>query len=211
MSPEKKFDLGDYVEVRDRVKLFYELYAQGRLVTTEVRASTEPDGKPRIWVQAKAYRTIDDPLPGIGWSWMELPGASSYTLHSELENTETSAWGRAIGSLGILIERSIASSNEIASKAQPAPVAAPRPVTPKPTQPAPQPRSATPAQPATNEPPAVSDDELDSLVRSNTETLRPPKPTGMTFGELHPCKLHAIPTVEDAHGGWSCPECRPPR
>ena len=210
MSPEKKFDLGDYVEVRDRVKLFYELYAQGRLVTTEVRASTEPDGKPRIWVQAKAYRTIDDPLPGIGWSWMELPGASSYTLHSELENTETSAWGRAIGSLGILIERSIASSNEIASKAQPAPVAAPRPVTPKPTQPAPQPRSATPAQPATNEPPAVSDDELDSLVRSNTEVLRPPEGK-LTFGELHPCKLHAVALTQDAKGGWACEQCRPPR
>jgi hypothetical protein len=118
VSERKSFDLGDYVEVKDRIKLFYELYAQGRLVTGEVRVSNEPDGVPRVYVQAFAYRTPDDPLPGVGWSWMELPGKSSYTKGSELENTETSAWGRAIGSLGILIDRSIASANEVQNKSQ---------------------------------------------------------------------------------------------
>ena len=117
MSPEKKgIDLGDYVQVKDRIALFYELYGSGRLVTLAVKATTEPDGKPRVWVKAAAYRTPDDPLPGIGWSWMELPGATSFTRGSELENVETSAWGRAIGSLGILIDKSIATSNEIESK-----------------------------------------------------------------------------------------------
>jgi hypothetical protein len=115
--PDKKFDLGDYIEVKDRIAKFYELYGQGRLVTGEVRLTTEPDGVPRVLVQGLAYRTPDDPLPGQGWSWMALPGTTSYTKGSELENTETSAWGRAIGSLGILIDRSIASSNEIQNKA----------------------------------------------------------------------------------------------
>ena len=114
--PDKKFDLGDYVEVKDRIKLFYELYGQGRLVTGDVRVTREPDDTPRVWVQGLAYRTPDDPLPGVGWSWMVLPGTTSYTRGSELENTETSAWGRAIGSLGILIDRSIASANEIEAK-----------------------------------------------------------------------------------------------
>jgi hypothetical protein len=117
MTTEKKgFDLGDYVQVKDRIRVFYELYGQGRLVTGEVRLTTEPDGKPRVLVQGLAYRTPDDLLPGVGWSWMELPGTTSYTKGSELENTETSAWGRAIGSLGILIEGSIATTNEIDSK-----------------------------------------------------------------------------------------------
>jgi hypothetical protein len=115
--PERKFDLGDYVEVKDRIKLFYELYGQGRLVTGEVRLSNEPDGVARVLVQGLAYRTPDDPLPGVGWSWMELPGKTTYTKGSELENTETSAWGRAIGSLGILIDRSIASAQEVDNKA----------------------------------------------------------------------------------------------
>ncbi len=116
MSDKKGFDLGDYVEVRERIAIFYEMYGAGRLVTGEVRLSNEPDGKPRVMVQGLAYRTPDDPLPGVGWSWMELPGTTSYTKGSELENTETSAWGRAIASLGILIDRSIASANEIAAK-----------------------------------------------------------------------------------------------
>lgn len=108
--------LGGYVEVKDRIRLFYEAHPDGRLVTTEVRATTEPDGVPRVWVEAAAFRTADDPHPGRGWSWMTLPGGTPYTRGSEIENTETSAWGRAIGSLGIGIEKSIASANEVRSK-----------------------------------------------------------------------------------------------
>jgi hypothetical protein len=114
--PEKKFDLGDYIEVKDRIARFYELYGNGRLVTTDVRLTREPDDKPRVLVEAKAYRTPDDPQPGVGWSWMELPGTTSYTKGSELENTETSAWGRAIAALGILTDASIASAQEVRDK-----------------------------------------------------------------------------------------------
>lgn len=114
---DKKFELGDYVEVKDRIKLFYELFGQGRLVTGEVRLTTEPDGVPRVMVQGLAYRSPDDPLPGVGWSWLQLPGSTPYTRGSEIENAETSAWGRAIGALGILIDRSIASSQEVQNKA----------------------------------------------------------------------------------------------
>lgn len=180
MPDKKEFALGDYIEVKDRIKVFYELFGSGRLVTEEVKATSEPDGKPRIWVKAAAYRTADDPKPGIGWSWLELPGSTPYTRGSELENAETSAWGRAIGSLGILIDKSIASGNEVRSKE------APRPA-PQAPRPAPQPRSATPAPPAANEPPDVSDAELDSLVASQTailpEAAQAAQP-GMTLEEI---------------------------
>ena len=119
MTTDKKFDLGDYVEVRDRIGRFYELFGQGRLVTESYQLTREPDDKPKVIVTAAAYRTPDDPHPGIGHSWMYLPGTTNYTRGSELENVETSAWGRAIGALGILIDRSIASANEIQSKEQP--------------------------------------------------------------------------------------------
>lgn len=114
---DKKFELGDYVEVKDRIARFYELFGGGRLVTDKVRILTAPDGSQRVMVRALAYRSADDPLPGVGHSWMGLPGTTPYTRGSELENAETSAWGRAIGSLGILILGSIATSNEIDSKA----------------------------------------------------------------------------------------------
>lgn len=113
-----KYDdrLKDYVDVKERVRLFYEKHPDGRLVTTDVRATTEPDGVPRVWVEAAAYRTADDPLPARGWSWLVLPGSTPYTKGSEIENAETSAWGRAIGALGIGIAASIASSDEVRSK-----------------------------------------------------------------------------------------------
>jgi len=113
-----KYDdrLKDYVDVKERVRLFYEQHPDGRLVTTEVRATREPDDIPRVWVEAAAYRTADDPLPGRGWSWLVLPGSTPYTKGSEIENAETSAWGRAIGALGIGIATSIASGDEVRSK-----------------------------------------------------------------------------------------------
>jgi hypothetical protein len=109
--------LGDYVQVKDRIAKFYELFGGGRLVTDRVEI-WQDDGTARVVVKALAYRTVDDPHPGVGWSWMELPGRTPYTKGSEVENAETSAWGRAIGSLGILIDASIATQNEIDNKAE---------------------------------------------------------------------------------------------
>jgi hypothetical protein len=114
---DKKFDLGDYVEVKDRLKILYELYPQARLVTAEVRWPAPDDDKPRVAVKALAYRTPDDPQPAVGWSWMELPGTTSYTRGSASWRTpRRSAWGRAIAALGILVDRSIASAQEVANK-----------------------------------------------------------------------------------------------
>jgi len=110
------FNLGDYVDVKTRIARFYEKYPDGRLTTASVSMSEDPDGQVRIWAHAQAYRTSDDPHPGDGWSWLAVPGATSYTKGSEIENAETSAWGRAIGALGIGIDKGIASGDEIASK-----------------------------------------------------------------------------------------------
>ena len=112
---DRKFDLGDYVEVKDRIAKFYEMYAQGRLVTRRVEM-IEVNGSPYVLVHALAYRTPDDPHPGTGTSWLEVPGKTSYTKGSEVENAETSAWGRAIGSLGILIDKGLASTQEVNNK-----------------------------------------------------------------------------------------------
>ena len=108
--------LKDYVDVKERIRLFYERFPDGRLTTHRVEI-WQDDDTPRVVVAAKAYRTPDDPHPGDGWSWMTLPGTTPYTRGSEIENTETSAWGRAIGALGIGIAGSIASADEVAAKA----------------------------------------------------------------------------------------------
>jgi hypothetical protein len=107
--------LKDYTDVKQRIVLFYAKHPDGRLVTDSAWVSVDDD-VPRVWVRAYAYRTPEDPHPGVGHSWMVLPGTTPYTRGSEIENAETSAWGRAIGSLGIGIDKSIASVEEIASK-----------------------------------------------------------------------------------------------
>jgi hypothetical protein len=47
---------------------------------------------------------------------MNIPGTTSFTRGSELENAETSAVGRAIANLGYAIDKSIASRDEVQSK-----------------------------------------------------------------------------------------------
>ena len=113
-----KYDdrLKDYVDVKERIRLFYEAHPDGRLVTTDVLPPPSPTTSRGSGSRPLAYRTADDPLPSTGWSWLGLPGSTPYTKGSEIENAETSAWGRAIGSLGIGIANSIASADEVRSK-----------------------------------------------------------------------------------------------
>lgn len=107
--------LKDYVQVKDRVKALYDLFGQARIETT-YELTSEPDAKPKVICRALVYRNPDDAHPSTGTSWLYLPGTTPYTKGSEIENAETSAVGRAIGFLGILIDKSLASLNEIAGK-----------------------------------------------------------------------------------------------
>jgi len=111
-------DSGSYVEVKVRIQEFYATYPTGALVTSKVKVFPidEIDGSGRVMVQAKAYRSPDDPHPGVGTSWMVVPGKTPYTNGSEIENCETSAWGRAIAAVGIKIDQGIASAQEIRAK-----------------------------------------------------------------------------------------------
>ncbi len=109
------FSLGDYVEVRDRIAMFYEAFPSGAICTEAAWVSVDDD-VPRVWVRAVAYRAPDDAHPGVGHSWMVLPGTTPYTKGSELENVETSAWGRAIGACGIGLSKSVASADEVRNK-----------------------------------------------------------------------------------------------
>jgi hypothetical protein len=100
--------LDDYVDVAQRIADFRELYPTGSLQPADpakpweqaVVQGVAKDGREfvatMIVYAAAAYRTPDDPRPGIGIAWEAFPGRTPYTLGSELMNAETSAWGRAI-------------------------------------------------------------------------------------------------------------------
>lgn len=76
----------------------------------------EIDGHTFLVYAAACYRNPDDPMPGIGLAWEPVPGRTSFTRGSELQNAETSAWGRAIvAALAADTKRGIASSEEVQS------------------------------------------------------------------------------------------------
>jgi len=105
------FNLGDYVDVKERLQEFYKAYPNGS-IQFEYRGVMEHN-QLYIWGVAYAYRTPDDTRPGIGTAAELAEGKTTYTRGSELMNLETSAWGRAIGALGIGLGKSIATKQEV--------------------------------------------------------------------------------------------------
>lgn len=103
--------LGDYVEVKDRIAEFFQRFPEGSLQSEVVELTDS-----RVTIKAIAYRTPDDARPGTGHSYMNIPGSTPYTRGSEIENAETSAFGRALVAVGIAAGKSIASRDEIESK-----------------------------------------------------------------------------------------------
>ena len=106
------YNMDGYVQVVDRIKLFYARYPEGSL---QMGTPTFIDIGEQKWAlgRAYAYRTPTDERPGVGTAWEIVPGTTNFTRGSEIQNLETSAWGRAIGSLGIGIDASIATMDEV--------------------------------------------------------------------------------------------------
>lgn len=114
-----KFSMDGYVDVAERIAMFIDKYPEGSL-QSELEP-VEQDGKLVGWLcRAEAYRTPDDPRPGIGHAVEPVPGRTPYTKDSEAMNAETSAWGRAIIALGFETKK-IASANEVRNRQAPTP------------------------------------------------------------------------------------------
>ena len=116
----QNFELGDYVDVAARIAEFREKHPDGSLQPAN---PSEPYRVERIGddtyivVVAAAYRTPDDQRPGIGMAYEPYPGRTPYTRGSELQNAETSAWGRAIvAALAADTRRGIASAEEVRNR-----------------------------------------------------------------------------------------------
>ena len=100
----------DYIEVSERIQRFYEKYPDGSLQGCWTWMGP---GHDVIVFRAEAFRSQEDTRPGIGHASEPYPGLTSFTKNSEMMNAETSAWGRAIASLGIAVHRGIASAQEV--------------------------------------------------------------------------------------------------
>ena len=95
-----------YVEVKERIKYFREHYKDWAL-TTELLELTDNRCVIKATVLNPENRIIST---GIAY---EMLGSSHINKTSFVENCETSANGRALANLGIMIETSIASADEV--------------------------------------------------------------------------------------------------
>jgi hypothetical protein len=112
--------LGDYIDVAARIAEFRSKHPDGSLQPAREDRPfevVEIAGQTFVAVVAAAYRTPDDPRPGIGMAYEQFPGRTPYTRGSELQNAETSAWGRAIvAALAADTKKGIASAEEIRNR-----------------------------------------------------------------------------------------------
>jgi hypothetical protein len=94
-APVGGASFADYALVADRITLFYLRYPTGRIVTQlHSRSETE------ITFRALVFRGADDRRPAAtGWA-SERQGDGEINQVACLENTETSAIGRALANLG---------------------------------------------------------------------------------------------------------------
>jgi len=108
------FDLGDYVTVNHRLRLALERWPELRVQETAPNIVTIGE-RTYLEVTTTVWRNPDDPLPAIASCWEPWPGTTPYTKGSEQQNASTSALGRCLGMMGVAIDASIASANEVAS------------------------------------------------------------------------------------------------
>jgi hypothetical protein len=97
----------DYVLVNERVQEFHKLYPNGSIRTDLVEFGD------RFIVKAEVCPDVNDRMRIFTGYAYETVGSSQINKTSALENCETSAVGRALGMLGIGIDGSIASAEEV--------------------------------------------------------------------------------------------------
>lgn len=99
----------EYALVADRITLFYEKHPTGRIITRLI--SRDARG---IVFRASVYRSAEERLPAAtGWASERENDGNEVNAVACLENTETSAIGRALANLGFTASRKRASYEEM--------------------------------------------------------------------------------------------------
>jgi hypothetical protein len=103
--------LKNYIEVKDRIQMFYDKFPEGTL-HFQYKGVLEFNGETFIYGEAFAYPERDKMAYASGWAMEKVP-AKGFGRGSEMQLLETSCWGRSIAALGIAVTRSIASREEV--------------------------------------------------------------------------------------------------
>jgi hypothetical protein len=161
------FSMEGYVDVAERIRRFKAAYPNGCLRPfnpSEPFRIMEIGGREFIVYTAAAFRSPDDPCPGIAVAAEPAVGQTSFTKLSEVMNAETSAWGRAIVAVLAADSQRIASAEEVRNR-QPE---TPREVSGAPISPIPSPQPKSSGREPSGASDRVSDKQLgliNKLVR----------------------------------------------
>ena len=109
--------LKNYIEVKDRIQMFYDKYPEGTL-HFEYKGILEFGGETYISGIPFAYPYRVKMNYASGWAWERVP-ARGFAKGAEMMTLETSAWGRAIAALGIAVTKGIASREEVQRNMKP--------------------------------------------------------------------------------------------
>ena len=102
----------EYVEVKERVKAYWELYSKGRIVTEIIHHDLKEG---TVIMKASVYDSEGN-IKGDGHAHeFQADHTSMVNKTSFIENCETSAIGRACATAGILVEYGMASAEEVKS------------------------------------------------------------------------------------------------
>ena len=96
----------DYVEVNQRIKAFRKLYPEGSIRTNIIRLDNG------VVVMSATITDKEGHVLGEGTAY-EKEDSSFINKTSYIENCETSAVGRALGMLGLGVDTSVASAEEV--------------------------------------------------------------------------------------------------
>lgn len=113
--PKAELELvgGEYATVAERIEAFYARFPEGRIITELVTRTEE-----EVTFRAKVYRASNDARPAAtGWA-SEREGDGMVNEVACLENTETSAIGRALANLGFASSIRRPSAEEMAKAAR---------------------------------------------------------------------------------------------
>ena len=108
----------EYAEVNQRINAFRKLYPEGFIITKII---SNEDGVVVIEARVGYYKLVKDATGDSYYQEFTLATGTAYEKEdstfinktSYIENCETSAVGRALGMLGIGIETSVASAEEV--------------------------------------------------------------------------------------------------
>ena len=97
---DTSFNPAEYAPVADRITHFYERFPNGRIVTKLVSRVDRGHGVFELTVRALVYRTADDTHVASSGYAAEREDDGDINAVACIENTETSAIGRALANLG---------------------------------------------------------------------------------------------------------------